>query len=205
MIRTTFFRGVVAGLVLLAAPVALSASPVTVLHDESVDGPLANSFSGTDLGDLAVGENIVRGSIDFPGPPDPFLDTFQVSLKAGQVLQTLTVSSTFVVSNNALAKAEFDLLDDNGNVIASNIHEVGTTDDTLFGGVILEGDYVIALIEVTSDKIDPNGPSPSGVFNYEISLDVTGPAVIPVPASLPLLGAGLLGLGALARRRRKAG
>ncbi|MBI1392567.1 MAG: hypothetical protein GC152_07485 [Alphaproteobacteria bacterium] len=49
-------------------------------------------------------------------------------------------------------------------------------------------------------ELDPNGGSPS----IRVLISTSDPAVVPVPAALPLLMSGLFGLSLVSRRRRRA-
>jgi hypothetical protein len=203
---TTFLRGAVAALALVAAPMSVSASGVNILHDENADGDLvSNGFVGPDLGALAVGDNVVEGRFVFSGE-DRFqeFEGFEVGLGAGQKLESLSFESPdFDLVNVGSATAEL-IVSEFGNEIGRLSVDVGKGGITAVGAEAA-GSYFVKLSVIDVLTVDPENTEFGGRFDYTITLNVSGAPVVPLPASLPLLGAGLLGLGVLARRRRQAG
>jgi hypothetical protein len=86
-------------------------------------------------------------------------------------------------------------------VLALSNHSVGTSPDGTWSTAALVG--TLDSVKITSaftkgfafgiDNVDVDGTGPS-----------VNPSAVPVPAALPLMGAGLVGLGLIARKRKSA-
>ena len=74
----------------------------------------------------------------------------------------------------------------------------GGTPDILFANIILLAGQTATLFVSYGD------PTAFGASHPGIQLQVAGTPVVPIPAALPLLATALLGMGALARRRKAA-
>ncbi len=203
-LNRNLFGGSMKYLTIAATALALSAGAASAatIHDEASDGDLANFL--TSVGGVANlsftlpsgATSTVLGDLDagLVGDPDDGVDEFDVF--------QFTVTETFTVDLNDLVGDVFaTLYEDGGSGTFSFLGFAGFgTDSTdIFSslGTFSAGTYAIGV------GASGNG----GVHSYSASINVadgTSVSPVPLPAGFPLLAAGLIGLGVLARRKKAA-
>ena len=133
----------------------------------------------------------------FNGPAaDPFFCGLRLDL-SGSCLGDVSIDFTSLVEN-----LMFDMLGSHpGDTLAVTV--LGATNQTLASLTFTNPDQTIDLSsfgQISGLILSPAGSTGSGTVFRDFTFDVV--PTVPVPASLPLLAAGLAGLAAL--RRRKA-
>jgi len=162
------------------------------------------SFTANIAGDdLAVtsGFNTTSGS--------NYLGTTNFNTFASQDNFTVTLPSSsaiglYLLAGGPLAAGEFTLSVAGGSAVNSAIPETTLGDGTVvyFLGLTSDSNFTSATLKVTT----PAGPADGPYWNvddirYGTALTTTPPPAVPEPASLLLIGSGLLGV---VRRIRKA-
>lgn len=111
------------------------------------------------------------------------------------------------------ATGGFDVTDENGLLLGGDLLAVGFSEDVIelqFDNLIGSGagsfGSSVLMVVAFSDSFDELGSNPfddfADGFFYDATISVSNVAAIPLPAGLPLLLTGFLGLGLLARRRK---
>lgn len=109
------------------------------------------------------------------------------------------------VADNFLREAIGFGLSLNGTVVGSFTIDpgasgvIGVSFDGFDVGGVAGGDFAVSLF--VNDPVSPDAGAIRFLLDRPDSLTLEGPALIPLPASLPLLLAGLGALGLAARRR----
>jgi opacity protein-like surface antigen len=213
-------RTLTAALLLGAAPAAQAAvitldfegvgnfNPVGEFYNGGAGGNLGVSFSENAL---AIVDADAGGGGNFGGEPSPDTILFFLSGTAATLnyLDGFTDGFSFFYSavNNSGSISVYDGLNGTGNVLASLFLPVTPSDGgdpngnfspffaigVAFSGIARSIDFAGTANQIAFDNITFGSVTPGG----------GDPSPVPVPASLPLLAAGLGGL-ALARRRAKA-
>ncbi len=214
--RSVFsLTGALAGLAFFAT--TGPAQGATILADTVIEffdsgaGPLAGPYGGTfTTGNFPVAVSLTNAI-------DGSFDTF-VSLPTGSFL-TLGFSTGFIfdaVGQNDIFISEPGAGSEDANVFVSS--DFGATFTFLglaFGNTLTELDLATIAFagNVNAIKVvglDNGGGSPGFDLAFiqglegSVTISPQGPAVIPLPAALPLFLTGLAGLGLLRRRRSQA-
>lgn len=188
--------------------VASNAS-AAVLYDEAVSGDL-DAIGSTNL-DLGVGVNEIFGRL--PGSPPSDSDRFKFTQLANLVVDSIVLSFTSAFDpaiigsafNLSLGNNQANLFDDSfvnatsgADITASFFDSFGSETGSLTqttGGAIW--DFAIAGGPVYPFQDWKLTVTTSG----SIALPPPTPSPVPLPAGLPLLLAGLGGLGLISRRK----
>lgn len=126
--------------------------------------------------------------------PDGSWNAFQLFVRADDGDRFETASTTVTV--------------DEINGMDASLEAIGALDGSFDKAFTLSDLTVIETIRGTVtfdfDPFDGASGSPNSRLGFSLkALYVVDPAVVPVPAALPLLLSGLAGLGLMARRRKK--
>ncbi|GAA6188258.1 VPLPA-CTERM sorting domain-containing protein [Litorivita sp. NS0012-18] len=179
-----------------ALALTAGAAGAATFHDEAIDGDLTNFLStvgssANPFFDLTTaGSYTIVGTLDAGGSGtsdgvDEF-DTFQFS-----------VSGDFTVDLTTISGLTFGTLYDDGGGCCFSFAGSGSSGTDIFAslGTLPAGTYGFGVV--------PSGNS--GVHSYSLTINTTsGIPDVPLPAGFPLLAAGLIGMGALARRKKAA-
>lgn len=212
---------------LLSLSMATQAIGLSVSEDDRPGltgvGDFGSSTDPYDLGFLQAGTNRVFGTINcdrndfafsFGGTdlfecadaPNDAIDWFGFSLGSGQTLTSLTITATdrvnLPVSYSAGWVSLFDASFAGGELAGAGLTLPGALASATFvlslpDGSLDPGSYLFAV--QTSFQRTPS-EAQDVHFDYKVTLDVEGPAPIPLPAGLPLLAAALGGIALLRRR-----
>ena len=159
-----------------------STSQAAVLHDESINGDLGTITYPTDLESLTEGTYSVIGSMT-----NWDRDTFTVDIGAGYSLDGFKIS---IWDSNY--DGNFAIYLDNEQWVLGHADNTGIDLFSLSGiGPFTDGTFHFGTY--TGDA----------TVNYEFELSVSRISVVPLPAALPLYGAGLALLGFLGHRRSR--
>jgi len=162
-----------------------------------VEFPVTNTLNVTDIGTI-VDLNVAVEIINTEGV-DPFWGDLTMSLTRGLNTRTL------IDETSSLRQGVFDVVfDDAGGLIPPSPDDVDLTGSyqpvdalSFFNGSALFGDWTLNITDSVPDLDDDKFLSWSLIVDYEDGVS----AGIPEPAVLSLIGAGLLGMGFIRRRR----
>ena len=173
--------------------IAFNAHAATV-YDEAVNGDLSNdNLSPTSIG-LGVGQNLIVGSTVHQ--PSLDRDFFTVTVGSGQTLNAVMLSSYTTTD-------DLSFIGYKAGGLFTNLGFSGVDGWGLIGGppgVSVGGDLLSFL---AGGPVGPGAYSfwlqeTEGSTTYALDYQV---AAVPLPAVLPLFISGLLGIGAMARKR----
>ena len=176
-----------------ATALALSAGAASAatIYNEAIDGDLKNSssvgFASDTFFDLTgASTSTILGSLGAgnAGDPDDGVDEFDIF--------QFSVSGDFTVDLTDIMGTSLAVLYTDGGSGSFSFTAAFLAGTDIFAslGTLAAGTYAMGLVALG------NGGTPS----YSLSINTTSSvATVPLPAGLPLLAAGLFGLGALAR------
>lgn len=207
---------------LLSLSMATQAMGLSVSEDDRPGltgvGDFGFSSDPYDVGFLHAGTNEVFGTIEcdrndllFAGvfeckdTPNDFTDWFGFSLGSAQTLTSLTITATDLVGypvsyfagSARLREASTSVLLASTGLTLPVAPSSATFTLPLPGGSLGPGSY---LFGVETSNVAAPGEVQDVHFDYKVTLEVEGPAPIPLPAGLPLLAAALGGIALLRRR-----
>jgi hypothetical protein len=176
---------------------AFNAHAATV-YDETVHGDLSNdNLNPTSIG-LGLGENLIAGSTVHQ--PSLDRDFFTITIGAGHTLDAIILSSYtttddlsffgYAIGGQFTNPLGFSSVDGWGLIGAPPGPTIGSDLlDLVAGGPVGPGTYSFWLQETEG--------STTYTLDYRVS-------AVPLPAALPLFLSGLLGIGAIARKTKRA-
>ena len=190
------FRGLLVGFVFAIA--SMNAAAVTVIDfgtgNSGTGGTIGYNSNGVDVS----GSDILIGSLTVEDAPGAGTYVVDALLSFDTEANTILIRGTI----NALGiSAVTDLL--SGSFNSFNYDDTQPTD--IFSGAgpdIKHADLLTALGIPVNTPFEFFGFSLQSVNGSVISTDIVNTAVVPVPAAVWLFGSGLLGMIAVARRRR---
>ena len=187
-------RGIVGAAIFASAALGAATTASAFSYDDVTSDLPSAGATPTSLGILAPGTNTVSGSLDFSAGDD--IDFMTFTIPSGLPLTTLA----FKVLEGAGIGWDIYGEGSPGSLLATpffSSFSFGPGPVSLFSPTglssLASGFYGILLADIFK----------AGAFSYELVFNESA-AVVPLPAALPLLFSGLLGLGAFGWRKRKA-
>jgi hypothetical protein len=172
--------GLVVGMFICSIPIQALAS---IIYDEMVDGDAPSPIGSINLGVLGLGSNVVQGWL--PGNDD--FDGFSFTVASNYQVDSLTLLD-FIGPGGS-----FDFSPGKGTSVIPAIF------DSNIGDNLLDLVLVSSPLNVGTYDFQVRTGNNFNEF-YAIDIEV---APVPEPATMLLLGTGLVGVAGAARRKKK--
>ncbi|MEP1198271.1 hypothetical protein [Tateyamaria sp.] len=177
---------------------AIGQVDAATVHSENTDGDL----NGSQTFVLTSGTSTILGSSQWINANFD-LDSFNFTVQAGYKLTGLvyTALSSSLAGNTIFVGGHFAIIDTASNINISGNKRVGTMDTVGFeflSTALGAGTYLFDNYQMVRSG------NTGGSWTYKIDMQVSSIAPVPLPATALLLPIGLLGLGIVRRRRKRA-
>lgn len=194
-VQSTHSMARVVGLALLLAASGASADFVGALSAQPVTAPVALSFSNNTFSGLLTSSGTVAAA------PYNFIDHWNFTLAADADVGGFTGTFNFTDSTGNSVTNGIDNLQ--MRLLGPSFTLVGWRSVNPLPGI----QQVISLVSPTFFRpgnyaVEVRGTLLGNASSYAGTLQAQVPVAVPVPAALPLLSAGLLGLAGFTRRRK---